>query len=160
MTTYDRLMQTTPAGPSDTEVVSLLQRMASARAQLLKAEQAASSPEHGANRRRDDIEEAHADVLWAQARLLASARPGKATQALEAAVAREKALLRRTGFRTFREYLDERTSPPTEDVHLALARREYEAAQAAWDQLQDAVITAGGPTVILDLTGEAPRRID
>ena len=158
MTTFDRLLDA-PVGPTDSEVGGLLQRMASARAQLLKAEQAAAASDRAVTRRIDAIEEAHADVLWAQARLLASTRAGKAAAAVDAAVTKEKAVLKRYGYPSFRDYLAERTSPPTEDVHLALARREYEDAQAAWELLQHDVVAAGGPTVILDLTGDEPRRI-
>lgn len=117
-------------------------------------------PDRSVSRRNDAIEEAHADVLWAQARLLSSTKSAKATAALESAAHKEKSVLKRFGYASFREYLTERTSPPTEDVHLALARREYEEAQAAWEQLQHDIVAAGGPTVVLDLTGERPRRID
>ncbi len=148
-------------GPSDHEVVALLQRMASARAQLLQAEQAASSA--GANevfnRRNDAIEEAHADLLWAQAQLCASVKDTRARRELEQAEAREKAVLRRFGYSSFRDYLKDRTSPPTTDLHLQLARKEYEAAQTEWENLQREIAAATLPTLVIDVTGDAPRPI-
>ena len=64
----------------------------------------------------------------------------------------------RHGYGTFREYLAARTSTPTTDVHLTLARKEYEDAQAAWERLQSEM-EAAEPTMVIDLTGETPRPI-
>ena len=63
-------------GPSDREVVALLQRLASARAQLLQAEQAVeqAGPDLGVAARNDEIEEAHTELLWAQAELITAAK--------------------------------------------------------------------------------------
>lgn len=152
-------------GPSDREVVALLQRLASARAQLLQAEHAAGAarPDGGSTgARNDQIEEAHTELLWAQAQLITAQREQRAQKAVEQAREREKQVLKRFGFATFRDYLDARTSVPTTDIHLDFARKEYDAAQADWDivsqevaQAEDAV----SPTIVLDLTGEDPRRI-
>lgn len=147
-------------GPSDHEVVAMLQRMASARAQLLKAEQAAAGADRSvANRRNDAIEEAHADLLWAQAQLCASVKDSRARREVELAEAREKATLRRFGYSSFRDYLKDRTSPPTTDLHLQLARKEYEAAQTEWENLQREIAAATLPTLVIDVTGDAPRPI-
>jgi hypothetical protein len=147
-------------GPSDQEVVAVLQRMASARAQLMKAEQTAESndPTHEVVKRVDEIEQAHADVLWAQAEMLTSTRNLRKTKAAEAAVQRERTILKRHGYSSFRDYLTARTSTPTSDIHLTLARREYEDAQGAWERLQ-AEIEAAEPTMVIDLTGDHPRPI-
>jgi hypothetical protein len=150
----------TYTGPSDHEVVAMLQRMASARAQLLKAEQAAADADRSvANRRNDEIEEAHADLLWAQAQLCASVKDSRARREVELAEAREKAVLRRFGYSSFRDYLKDRTSPPTTDLHLQLARKEYEAAQNEWENLQREIAAATLPTLVIDVTGDTPRPI-
>lgn len=148
-------------GPTDHEVVALLQRMAAARAQLLKAEQAAASarPSEASSQRNDAIEEANADLLWAQAQMCASVKDARARRELESAESKVKAVLRRFGYSSFRDYLKDRTSPPTSDVHLQLARKEYESVQNQWDGLQREMDAATLPTVIIDLTGEAPRPI-
>ena len=162
-------------GPSDREVVAHLQRLARARAHLLHAEQAT---EDAVRQHRHDqvriaeVEEAHATVLWAQAQLLTAARPGRATRALEQAVEAERRALRRHGFGSFASYLDERARTPTTDIALELARREFEAAQAEWDALTtEPVVPAedrtaarvvhdeATATVVIDLTGDNPRRI-
>jgi hypothetical protein len=149
-------------GPSDREVIAVLQRMASARAHLTHAEHQAEAERRpaptrsGGAARNRTIEDAHAEVIWAQAAVITTRRPGKAGKELEVAQAREVALLERHGFRSFRDYLDKRNAVPTNDVHLELARREYESAQESWEMLQAAL----APTVILDLTGESPRVID
>lgn len=160
MAAYDSY-DPTYTGPSDREVVALLQRMASARAQLLKAEQAAAGSDRAkvANRRIDAIEEAHADLLWAQAQLCASVKDAQARREVEKAEAREKATLRRFGYSSFRDYLKDRTSPPTTDLHLQLARKEYEAAQTAWENLQREIAAATLPTVVIDVTDGTPRPI-
>ena len=163
----DRLDEGTDGspGPSDREVVALLQRLASARAQLLQAEQAAGQAKPdggGTGARNDQIEEAHTELLWAQAQLITAQKEQRAQKAVDQAKAREKQVLRRAGFATFRDYLNERTSTPTTDIHLEVARREYEAAQAEWDLLSTEVATAddaAAPTIVLDLTGDDPRRI-
>ena len=59
---------------------------------------------------------------------------------------------------SFREYLTARNSTQTADVHLTLARREYEESQGAWERLQS-VMEAAEPTMVIDLTGETPRPI-
>ena len=151
-------------GPSDREVVALLQRLASARAQLLQAEQAAGQkpPSGQAGSRNDQIEEAHGELLWAQAQLITAQKTDRAQKAVDLAREREKQTLRRFNFSSFREYLNERTSTPTSDIHLEVARREYEAAQNQWDTISQEVAIAedaSAPTMVLDLTGEDPRRI-
>jgi hypothetical protein len=147
-------------GPSDREVVAVLQRVASARAQLLQAEQAAeqSEPDQPPSKRVEAIEEAHADVLWAQAEMLTSAKNLRKTKAAEAAVQRERQALQQHGYAIFRDYVVARTSPPTQDAYLTLARVEYEEAQMAWDRLQDEIEVAS-PTLIIDLTDGEPRHI-
>jgi len=147
-------------GPSDREVVEVLQRMASARAQLMNAERAAvgHTPSQAEAERVDEIEEAHADLLWAQAQMLTSTKNLRKTKAVESAMSREADTLRRHGYGSFRDYLTARTSTPTADVHLTLARREYEEAQATWEQLQ-AEMEAAEPTMVIDLTGDTPRPI-
>ncbi len=146
-------------GPTDRELVEALQRVARARAHLAHAErqslaeQAAGAVDH----RNRQIEDAHADVLWNQARVLAAPRSTKAERALVVAQARERAALQRFGFATFADYrkLSQRQLAPTTDVHLVLARREHEAAQQAWRQLQEACTT----DVVIDLTGDEPEII-
>jgi hypothetical protein len=147
-------------GPSDREVVAVLQRMASARAQLMQAEQSAglSDPAQPPPKRVDEIEEAHADVLWAQAEMLTSAKNLRKTKAAESAVNKERQALKRHGYANVREYVTARTSTPTRDVHLTLARVEYEEAQLAWERLQDEIEVAE-PTMIIDLTEGEPRHI-
>ena len=147
-------------GPSDREVVAVLQRVASARAQLMQAEQSSDAldPDREASKRVEEIEEAHADVLWAQAEMLTSAKNLRKTKAAEAAVHRERQALKRHGYNIFRDYVVARTSPPTHDAHLTLARVEYEEAQTAWDRLQDEIEVAT-PTMIIDLTDGEPRAI-
>jgi hypothetical protein len=153
-----------PTGPSDKEVVALLQRLASARAHLLQAEQAAGQVaiDNAPALRNDEIEGAHTELLWAQAQLITAQREQRAQKALDLAKQHEKQVLRRFGFNTFRDYLAERTSVPTSDVHLEFARREYEAAQSEWDLISQEVAIAedaASPTIVLDLTGDDPRRI-
>lgn len=163
-------------GPSDREVVAHLQRLARARAHLLHAEQA--TEDAARQRRRDqiriaEIEDAHANVRWAQAELLTSTRTGRAQRALEQAVEVERRALRRHGHGSFASYHDHRTSTPTTDIALELARREFAAAQAEWEALTaDAPAAAAdepaqahvicdeaNATVVIDLTGDNPRRI-
>lgn len=148
-------------GPSDQEVVLALRRMASARAQLLAAERAAAArPAEVEARRKDDIEEAHTDLMWTLAQSLTTARRGRSARnrQIEAAEAREREVLHRYGYESFLDYLTDRTGDPTADVHLALARREFDDAQAAWTSLQDDIESAL-PTVVIDLTGDGPRTI-
>lgn len=157
--------ETGPIGPSDKEVVALLQRLASARAHLIQAEQAAEEAAPGAARaaeRNDHIEEAHTELLWAQAQFITASKEDRARKAVEGAKLKERQALRRFGFGSFRDYLAARTSVPTTDVHLEVARREFESAQAEWDGIAQelAVAEAAVPaTVVLDLTGDNPRRI-
>jgi hypothetical protein len=154
-----------PVGPSDKEVVALLQRLASARAQLLQAEHAAEEAKpdlHSVTARNDEIEEAHTELLWAQAQFITAAKEQRAQKGMEAAKLKEKQVLRRYGFTTFRDYLTARTSVPTTDIHLELARHEFEAAQHEWDEVSQQLAVAedaAAPTVVLDLTGDNPRRI-
>jgi hypothetical protein len=154
------------AGPTDREVVALLQRLASARAQLLQAEQAAEQAapvSEQAAQRNPDIESAHTELLWAQAQLITANRETRAQRALEQAQTRERQALRRYGYSTFRDYLSERTSIPTTDVHLEVARTEFASARADWDAIQQELAatrdTDDGSTVVIDLTGDEPRRI-
>jgi hypothetical protein len=152
------------SGPSDREVVALLQRLASAQAQLLQAEQAsqvAGQARTDAGVRNDQIEEAHTELLWAQAQLITAQKEQRARKTVEQAKQHEKQVLSRFGFGSFRDYLNDRTSTPTTDIHLEVARAEYEAAQNEWDLLTQDVAAAdsGEPTIVLDLTGDDPRRI-
>lgn len=148
------------AGPSDREVVEALQRIASARAHLGVAEARARAERdprvtEQVARRNREIEAAHVELLWAQAALV-SARPGsRAEQGASAAAATERAVLAEHGFASFRDYLRQRDEVPATDTHLALARREFAAANEAWERLQRAM----APTVIIDLTGDEPRII-
>jgi hypothetical protein len=150
---------TAPAlGPSDREVVGALQRIASAQAHLRFAESQArevNDPERTAalERRNGEIETVHTELLWVQARLLSDQRTDRIEREAADVAARERAVLSEHGFGSFRDYLRERHDVSTTDTHLALARREAEAAQAAWDQLQSAM----APTMIIDLTGDEPR---
>lgn len=154
------------AGPTDREVVALLQRLASARAQLLHAEQAAEQAApvvEQAAQRNPDVELAHTELLWAQAQLITAQRESRAQRTLEQAQTRERQALRRHGYTTFRDYLAERTSVPTTDIHLEVARTEFASAQADWDAIQAEMAAARdddtGSTVVIDLTGDEPRRI-
>jgi hypothetical protein len=134
-----------------------------------------------------EIEEAHAAVLWAQAQLLCSTRSGRAERAAHQAVEAERRALRRHGYGSFASYLEHRTSTPTSDIALELAYREHAAALAEWEALAgeaagtapsptfDAATSTGRPadprpearvvrdeassTVVIDLTGDNPRRI-
>ena len=145
------------SGPSDREIVAHLQRLASAQAQLLQAEQAAgaySSTGVEAGARNHEIEDAHAELLWAQANLLTAQRESRAQKTLDQAKERERTVLRRYGFSNFREYLADRTSTPTSDIHLEVAQREFASAQAGWHSIQQAL--NGG---VVDLRGNNPRRI-
>jgi hypothetical protein len=147
-----------PYGPSDREVVEALQRIASAQAHLRLAESRAAEEHDPAieaqlSARNREIELAHAELLWSQAALLSTRRNGKVEQDAIDAAARERSILTRHGFSSFRDYLQQRNAVPTTDTHLALARREFGAAQAAWQQLQRAM----APTMIIDLTGDEPR---
>lgn len=151
-------------GPSDREIVALLQRLASARAQLLQAEQAASglTPVVVVAARNNEVEDAHAELLWAQAQLLTAQRENRAQRLVEQARERERNALRRFGFGSFRDYLDARTSTPTSDIHLDVARREYDSAQAGWRAIQQAFDRGPrGPRdrTVIDLSGGHPRRI-
>lgn len=145
-------------GPTDREVIAVLQRMASARAHLTHAERQAREQRGAAaaEARNRGIEDAHAEVIWAQAGVVCTRRQGKALKDLQMAEYREREVLKRHGFATFREYLAERHARPTNDTHLTLARREFEAAQECWEALQ----AAFAPTVIIDLTGDEPRVIN
>jgi hypothetical protein len=153
------------AGPTDREVVALLQRLASARAQLLQAEQAAQQapPAASVGQRNPEVEGAHTELIWAKAQLITAQREGKAQRALEQAQARERQVLRRHGYATFRDYLAERTATPTTDVHLDVARKEFASAQADWDAIQHELASTreddATSTVVIDLTGDEPRRI-
>lgn len=176
-------------GPSDREVVAHLQRLASARAHLLHAEKVAADATAAHRRdqvRNAEIEEAHAAVLWAQAQLLTATRGGRSERAAQQAVAAERRVLRRHGYPSFASYLEHRTSTPTSDIALELAYREHAAALAEWEAI--AGEAAGAPTatfevsapngrpaearhearvvrdeatatVVIDLTGDNPRRI-
>lgn len=152
-------VNTAGTGWSDREVVELLQRLAAARAHLLAAEQTAADAGMVIPARNDAIEEARADLLWAQAQLCSAGRKGRAERAVSAAASHEKTVLRRFGYSSFRDYLRDRTSTPTEDVHLQLARAEYQAAQTEWEQVQQALAANQSPTMVVDLTGDAPRSI-
>jgi hypothetical protein len=151
--------QDAPAyGPSDREVVEALQRIASAQAHLSLAETRAAeqndprvTAELAARNR--EIEDAHAELLWAQAALLSVRRTTRIEHDAADAAAREREVLSRHGFTSFRDYLQQRKQVPATDTHLALARREFDAAQASWEQLQRAM----APTMIIDLTGDEPR---
>jgi hypothetical protein len=147
-----------PHGPSDREVVEALQRIASARAHLSHAEaqaRALRAPAVSAavERRNHEIEAAHTEMLWAQAGLLTTTPSARAEQVVSDAAAAERAVLSRHGFTSFRDYLQQRNGSSTVETHLALARREFAAAQEAWQQLQAAM----APTMIIDLTGDEPR---
>lgn len=147
-----------PSGPSDREVIEALQRIASAQAHLSLAEARArevNDPKVATEiaQRNRAIESAHAELLWAQARLLSAERSTKVERDAMDAAAHERAVLAEHGFGAFRDYLHQRNEVPTTDTHLALARRESAAAQAAWEQLQGAM----APTMIIDLTGDEPR---
>jgi hypothetical protein len=172
-------------GPSDKEVVAHLQRLASARAHLLHAEKIGA--EAAAAHRRDqvrnkEIEEAHASVIWAQAQLLTATRGGRAERALQQAQDLERQALRRHGYSSFASYLEHRTAIPPADIALELACREHDAALAEWEALAADAIGAGADdrfaepdapripearivrdeatsTVVIDLTGDNPRRI-
>jgi hypothetical protein len=175
-------------GPSDKEVVAHLQRLASARAHLLHAEKVAAeaAAQHRRDQVRNaEIEEAHAAVLWAQANLLTSTRSGRAQRAADHAVQAERQVLRRHGYASFGSYLDHRTSTPPTDIALDLAYREHAAALAEWEAIAgEAAGAAAGyevsapdgrptdarpeavvvhdeasSTVVIDLTGDNPRRI-
>lgn len=147
-------------GPSDQEVVLALRRMASARAQLLAAERAAAARPVEARARNVEIEEAHTDLLWTIAQSLATSRRARSgrNRQIEAAEAREREVLRRYGYDSFLDYLTDRTVDTEDDVHLALARREFDDASTAWSRLQDDIESAL-PTVVIDLTGDDPRTI-
>ena len=154
------------AGPTDREVVALLQRLASARAQLLQAEQAAQQVVPAAvqsGQRNPEVEGAHTELIWAKAQLITAQREGKAQRVVEQAQARERQVLRRHGYATFRDYLAERTATPTTDVHLDVARKEFASAQADWDAIQHELANTreddATSTVVIDLTGDEPRRI-
>jgi hypothetical protein len=151
------------SGPSDREIVALLQRLASARAQLLHAEQAAQgvTPTVAVGARNNEIEDAHAELLWSQAQLLTGQRATRAQRLLEQAKDRERQALRRYGFGAFRDYLESRMATPTSDIHLEVARREYDAAQAGWRAIQQAIGAAPQPPdrTVIDLRGNDPRRI-
>jgi hypothetical protein len=147
-----------PLGPSDREVIEALQRIASAQAHLSLAESRArevNDPKVAAQtaQRNREIESAHAELIWAQARLLSSECNPKVERDAMDAAAHERAVLAEHGVSSFRDYLHQRNEVPTTDTHLALARRESAAAQAAWEQLQGAM----APTMIIDLTGDEPR---
>jgi hypothetical protein len=176
-------------GPSDKEVVAHLQRLASARAHLLHAEKVAAEAAAAHRRdqvRNAEIEEAHATVLWAQAHILTTTRSGRAERAAQQAVEAERRVLRRHGYGSFAAYLEHRTSTPTSDIALELAYREHAAALAEWEALAGEAAGAasttyevsapnGRPaeprpearvvrdeassTVVIDLTGDNPRRI-
>ena len=145
-------------GPSDREVIEALQRIASAQAHLSLAEQVGGreieDPEHAPPssvaivRSRPPIPSCCGRRLRGQG----ANSPRLEREATEAA-ARERAVLDEHGFTSFRDYLHERDQVSTTDTHLALARRESAASQAAWEQLQSAM----APTLIIDLTGEEPR---
>lgn len=148
-----------PIVPTDREVVTALRRLAAAQAQLLAAEQA-----HGRSGRRGDgprrlpeVEEARVALLWVQADLLTAPRAGRRRRAAAEADARLGDLLRRHGFRSFDDYVSiRRDQAPATDPGLDLARREYDAAQRAWTDLQGEFAER---TVVLDLTGNEPRRL-
>jgi hypothetical protein len=148
-------------GPSDREIVALLQRLASARAQLLQAEHMASGAPAAivVAARNNEIEDAHAELLWAQAQLLSGQRESRAQKLLEQAKDRERHALRRYGFGAFRDYLESRMSTPTTDIHLEVAQREYDSAQAGWRAIQQALAQANGDRTVIDINGNHPRRI-
>lgn len=154
-----------PVGPSDKEVVTALQRLASAHAHLTAAEREADASDGPATTRIDELEEAHTNLLWAQAQFITASKEHRAQKELDTAKRRERTVLKRHGFASFRDYLAERSGKPTADVHLEVARREFDAAQAEWDHLQAAVIAAqeagvtGPSTMVIDLTDGNPRRI-
>jgi hypothetical protein len=161
----DTLDDRAQAGPKDREVVALLQRLASARAQLLQAEQAvqAQPVDQPASQRNAEVENAHTELLWAQAQVITAQREGRAQKALEQAQTRERQALRRHGYTAFRDYLAERTNVPPAAIHLEVARKEFSSAQADWDAIQRELAAVrdadGDATVVIDLTGDEPRRI-
>jgi len=146
--------------PSDQLVLAALQRVASAQAQLLTAEESVATATSPVTARIDEIEEVHADVMWAKARSLAAIRGKKTEEELRRAMAREKAILQRHGHSSFKAYVATRTAVPTEDTHLQLARREFEAARLEWDHVQADLEAASVPTMVFDYTDEELRQID
>lgn len=148
-------------GPSDREIIEVLKRVASAQAQLAHAGSQAQQATEGGSRSLTDeqcekIDDAHQKVVSAQEAIITDKRQGRAQKALRAAEEREEALLKRFGFTSFNDYRRERDQVPTEDVHLMLATREFEAAKQAWVELQREMKSA----VVVDLTGHEPRVID
>jgi hypothetical protein len=147
-----------PTGPSDREIVEALQRVASAQAHLSLAEsrvREAHDPELAARMaaRNRTIEAAHTETIWVQARRLGPERGARVEREVAAALANEREVLAEHGFSSFRDYLAARNEVPADETHLVLARRESQAAAAAWEQLQGAM----APTMIIDLTGDEPR---
>ena len=143
--------------PSDREVVDLLARLARTRAALLEAEEVAAAHGERIPARNPVIEEARADLLWAQAQLCsADGHKARARRALTRAEAAEKAALRRFGFPTFADYARHRTSGASDDPGLEAARVAYRAAQDDWERLQIAT-RAREARVTVDLTEDAPR---
>jgi hypothetical protein len=144
-------------GPTDRELVDALHRVARARAHLIHAERQAEADRLAAtpDERNRQIEDARSEVLWRQASVLAAPRSAKAAQALVVAQARERAALQRFGYSSFADYREQRQATPSTDVRLLLARREHEAAQQAWQQLQEACDTE----IVIDLTGDEPQII-
>lgn len=148
-----------PVLPSDREVVASLHRLAAAQAQLLAAEQAAdeASGARPGPRRIPEIEEARTALLWTQADLLTAPRTGRRRRAAVAAADRLTEVLGRHGFRAFDDYLRSRRPAATVvDPRLQLARREYDAAHQAWVEL---CAEFADRTVVIDLTGDEPRRL-
>lgn len=146
--------------PSDQLVLAALQRMASAQAQLLTAEESAARAPAPLAARIHQIEETQADVVWATARSLATSRSRKTEAALREANERAKAALASHGYASFKAYLTVRTETPTEDVHLQLARREYSLARQEWERVQRDLEAARLPTAVVDYTEDEPRPID
>lgn len=148
-------------GPSDREIIEVLKRVASAQAQLIHAElqaQEAAAEARGAltDEQCDKIEDAHKELMWAQAAVITDKRVGKAQKVLRAAEAREEALLQRFGYTSFGDFKRDRDQVPTEDIHLTLASREFESARKAWVEVQAEIRSS----VVVDLTGQEPRVVD
>ncbi len=130
---------TSTSSSSDDAIVAALAELAAAQAHLLATEHEpgrATPPTTSVADRNREIEEAHTQVLWAQAECLTARQADpKRERALEARVHTEAAVLTRFGFTSFGAYLHERSSAPTDDAQLEAARRAYHDAHQAFDQL-------------------------
>lgn len=143
------------AGPRDEPVADILQRLARARTQLVLAERAVDRPRvPGASPEATElVESARVDLLWATASAILAPDNDRSRRRLVDARSRLADLLERLGYQSYAEFTAEH--PPVvhdDDPDIQAARDEFEAAAAAWEEVQGRLLDAD--CTVIDLRGD------